>query len=247
MKCREISEKLKDKIGFEYEPVAIYHADEMPNDAISFKEKGNGCIMPLIFQAAKGKIVSFDKDKTGWACSAFYLGYEKWIFEGIECFLSNEPIYGREPERFTKSPADAKEYVESLVPDELNDKSVVFEPLSKCRVETPEFVTFFANADEISALIFLIYYLYPQRDDIVASRFASACAAVYTLPIKYKADDKLKAVWGMHDIAARTRLPKHLTTLTLPYSLLEEIGEIINESFLSTHNWQTIKTRNVGE
>lgn len=246
MKISDIGLHLKEKIGLNYLPVGLYYSGSKPENAISFKKKGNGCIMPLIFSAAKGKTIAFNKDTTGWACSAFYLGYEEWIFEGIECFLSHGNLQGRSSERFVKTPQQAKEYVESFIPEKPETRYTILKPLEEFLPdEKPELVIFFANPDEISGLIFLLYYDAPEEDNRVVTRIMSACGAVVTVPMKYKREGQLKAVWGMHDIAARLRLPKELMTLSMPYEMVEEMAAYLDTSFVITENYQKIKRRNV--
>ncbi len=99
---RIISLETKEKLGMQLSPVGMLFSEKMPDNSLHFKKKGSGCITPLIFRSAKGKVVAFNDDTTGWPCSSFYLGYSEWIFPGIEKFLSNETIHGREPERFLK-------------------------------------------------------------------------------------------------------------------------------------------------
>ena len=241
----KIGIKLKDIFGFQYSPVGVYFTENRPENASGCKSKGNGCIVPLIFSSAKGKTVAIDKDTTGFNCSAFYLGYQKWIFDGIENFLSNDVVWGREPERFIKTKEQAKAFVESFVPEELNEKVAVFKPLENFKEnEKPEVVIFFANADQLSGLIYQLHYSTPDVDDLVVTRFMSACGAMVTLPFKYKSEGKLKAFWGTHDIAARLRLPKDIMTLSMPMELVYQMYEDIDESFLITENWQKIKERN---
>ena len=108
MDTRLIGIKLKNDLGLKYLPIGIMFSDTMPENANKFKKKGSGCIIPLIFSSAKGQIVGINKDSTGWDCSAFYLGYRKWIFNGIECFLSNGSVFGRKGERFVKTASQAK-------------------------------------------------------------------------------------------------------------------------------------------
>jgi hypothetical protein len=62
--------------------------------------------------------------------------------------------------------------------------------------------------------------------------------------MKYKSEGKVKAVWGMHDISARLRLPKELMTLTIPYELLLDMYKDVDETFLITEQWKKIKERN---
>lgn len=244
MFLNEIGLKIKDSLGLEFYPVGMYYSVTKPDNSIGFKSKGNGCIMPLIFSAAKGKTVAFNAETTGWDCSAFYLGYKDWIFEGIECFLSDGTVFGRSGERFVKTSKQAKEFVKSLVPAPLQNRYTVFKPLTEFHPEEkPELVTFFVNADEISGLVFLLHYNHPESDDRVVTRFMSACGAVVTAPMKYKSEGKMKAVWGMHDISARLRLPKELMTMTMPWEMVEEMADHLDSSFIITENWKKIKER----
>lgn len=64
----------------------MFFSGNKPDNAISLKSKDNGYILPFILKSATGKTIAIDNDTTGWNCSAFYLRYQDWIFEGIECF-----------------------------------------------------------------------------------------------------------------------------------------------------------------
>jgi uncharacterized protein (DUF169 family) len=237
--------KIKEKLGLEYSPVGMFFSDRRPEHAIGFKSKGNGCTVSLILASAKGKTVAFDKDTTGWDCSAFYLGYKSWIFSGIECFLSNGTIFGNEGERFIKTKSQAKAFVKSFKPNNINKRVTIFKPLDSFELnETPEIVIFFANADQLSGLVHLLHYKSPDIDDLIVTRFMSGCGSIVTLPMKYKNEGKVKAVWGMHDISVRLRIPKDLTTITMPYNLLIDIYNEIDSSFLITKNWENIINRN---
>jgi uncharacterized protein YceK len=174
------------------------------------------------------------------------LGYQNWIFDGIECFLSDGVVNGREGERFIKTAKQAKSFVEMYKPDNLNHKVTIFKPLSGFEQnEKPEIVIFFVNPDELSALVYLLHYNAPERDDMIVTRFISGCGSIVTLPMKLKSEGKMQAVWGMHDISVRKRLPKDLMTITMPYDLLVEINSHINESFIITESWKAIKERNI--
>ena len=245
IRTSEIGKIFKQKLAMQYSPVGFYFADKKPDDAIGFKSKGNGCIVPLIFSSAKGRTVAFDKDTMGWDCSAFFLGYQDWIYNGIECFLSDGSIIGGKGERFIKTKSQAKEYVKSLRPKTLNNSVIVFKPLENFDLsETPEIVIFFVNPDQLSGLVNLLHFNSPEKDDLVVTRFMSGCGSIVTLPMKYKTEGKIKAVWGMHDISARLRIPNELMTLTMPYGLLVDIYKDIDNSFIITSNWQKIKDRN---
>lgn len=246
MKASEIAKNITFRLGLDNLPVGMIYCENKPGNAIGFKSKGNGCILPLIYQSTKGKSVAFDKDTTGWNCSAFYMGYQDWIFEGIECFLSDGVVNGRNGERFIKTAKQAKSFVESYRPQTLNEKVTLFKPLSDFEPEeVPELVIFFVNPDQISALIYLLHFNAPERDDLVVTQFISGCGSIVTLPMKLKKEGKKQAVWGMHDISVRRRLPKELMTLTMPYELLVDINNDIDSNFVITDNWKEIRERNI--
>jgi len=245
MDVKELAVSLKEKLGLGNLPVGMFFSESKPENAISFKSKWNGCILPLIFKSAQGKTVAIDQDTTGWNCSAFYLGYQNWIFEGIECFLSDGVVNGREGERFIKTSQQAKSFVEFYRPESLTTKVTVFKPLSDLEPdETPELVIFFVNPDELSALVYLLHFNAPESEDRIVTRFISGCGSIVTLPMKLLKEGKMQAVWGMHDISVRRRLPKELMTLTMPYELLAEITKDIDQSFIITDSWKSIKERN---
>jgi hypothetical protein len=240
----KLSVRFKDKLALRYSPVGLYFAENRPDKAMGFKNGKRGCIMPLIFSAARGKTIAFDKNSTGWDCSAFYLGYRDWISPGIEHFLSKGSLTRPHCERFIKTPDLAKAYLESIRFQEVSEGTAIFKPLEMFSdSELPEVVTFFANPDQLSALVFLLHFDNPCSEDRVVTRFASACASVSTLPLQYARNGEKKAVWGLHDITARLRLPENLMTITMPYPLLTEIGEYIDSSFLTTDSWNKIAKR----
>lgn len=242
---KKMGMEMQEKLGMKFSPVGMSFSEEMPDKALHFKDNRKGCITPLIFQSAKGKVVTIDANTTGLPCAAFYLGYSKWIFPGIENFLSNQSVFGREPERLLKSPETAKEFVKSYIPKEKRTNTIVFKPLELfSKNEEPVLVIFFANADQLSALVYLIAYDAPMEERIV-TKFASACMSIFTIPLEYANKGEKKAVWGLHDISVRKNLPKDLMTLTMPANLFKEIYENMSSSFLVTKNWEKLKHRNL--
>lgn len=235
---------LVERLGMKCKPIGFLFADKKPEDASGFKKSGEGCIAPLIFSAAKGKTVAFDKDAIGRPCSAFYLGYKEWIFPGIEYYLSHGPISGLECEHFVKTPELAKEYVKSLKSDELRKGAIIFKPINKFeKNEKPEAVILFANSDQISALVYLIHFSNPLLNDRIITGFASACISFFTIPLQYAKKGEKKAFWGLHDIAIRPSFPKEITSLSMSYEMYEEICSVAKKSFLITEKWNKLLYR----
>ena len=245
-KLSEISKDFKKYFELEYSPIGFHYSETKPEDAIGLKKKGRGCIIPLILASGKGKTVVFDKNSTGWDCSAFHLGYKDWIFPGIEYFLSHKMLFGSNCERFVKTPKLAKNYVKSIRFKKKSEGYSIFKALEKfTESEKPELVIFLANPDQLSGLVYLLQFDNPESDDRIVTKFASACGSIITLPLQYARKGEKKAFWGLHDISARTRFSKELMSITMPYELLEDIYKNINDSFLITERWQKIAKRNI--
>ena len=239
----EITALFKEKLALEYEPVGIYIEDKIPEGALSFKNKGNGCIAPLIFKAASGKTVAINAETTGFPCSAFYLGYQEWIFPGIENFLSSGTFPGRECEKLIITPETAKEYVQSFVPQELAKGTMVFRPIMEEQGKKPEAVIIFANPDQISALTYLAHFDKPEAQDRVVTQLASACASIVTFPLKYARENRSAAFWGLQDISTRVSFPPNIFSFSMPVKFFEEMGGFIEDSFLNTERWEKVLKR----
>ena len=130
MKPSELAKSFTEALKFErYKPCGVYFTDEKPANALELKKKGNGCIVPLIMKASSGIPLVIGEESTGWPCSAFYLGFQDTIFEGIEYFLSNKDDFWRPCERFIQNPAMAKAFVDNIHPVKPNKQYLVVKPL----------------------------------------------------------------------------------------------------------------------
>ena len=241
----EIAKAFTEALKLEkYKLCGVYFSDDRPENALELKKKGNGCIVPLILKASTGIPLVVAEESTGWPCSAFYLGFQDTIFEGIEYFLSNKDDFWRPCERFIKNPALAKDFIDNIHPVKPVKHYVVVKPLEDFLPgEEPESVLFFVNPDQLSALVFLSHYDSPGSVDRVIAPFASSCMALVTLPLKLAVNKEEKAVIGNFDISARTRMPADLLSFAMPYAFLEKLGKILPNSFVTTENWKTLQAR----
>lgn len=245
MTAKNIAKAFTEALKLEkYKLCGVYFRNEKPADSLELKKKGNGCIVPLILKASTGVPLVVAEESTGWPCSAFYLGFQDTIFEGIEYFLSNKDDFWRPCERFIQNPTLAKAFVDNVHPVKPDKHYIVIKPLEDFLPdEEPESVLFFVNADQLGALVFLSHYDAPESFDRILSPFASACMALVTLPLKLARNNEQKAVIGLFDISARTRMPGDLLSFALPYSFLKKLADILPESFVTTESWRTVKAR----
>ncbi|MBN2040230.1 MAG: DUF169 domain-containing protein [Spirochaetes bacterium] len=239
----KISEDFKSILAMKYSPVGFYFTENKPEGAGTVKNSGEWCIMPRVLAGAKGRTYAFE-EKSLPSCAAFFLGYRDRLFLGAEYYLSHAPLAGSLCERFVKTPKLAKKYLEVKKYPVKSKGFAVFKPLEQfSEAEKSETVIFFGNPDQLSGLVYLLYFGAPLDDSRVVAGFASGCGSVVTLPLQYARKGMKKAVWGLHDISARANLPADLMTITMPFDLLVEIWKDIKKSFLITEKWNKIARR----
>ena len=244
MDYSKISEILTDRLKLEYNPVGFYYSKNLPENSLTVGKNGNGCIAPLILQSGKGKRVVFYESHFGWQCSAYYLGYTDSIFPGIENYLSTVELPQRGCERFIKTPAQAKAFVDEMRMLPPAKDFAVYKPLADFKDdEEPEVIIFFCNPDQLSALIFLSHFSDPLDSSRVVTMFASACASVSCIPVKFSRSGEKKAVCGFHDISARSRHKQDILSISFTPELFKEIAENLDDTFLFTDNWEKIRDR----
>ncbi len=243
MNLPEDAKRFKEKLGLKYFPIAYFRMQNKPENCLAFKNDNEGCVMPLIFSAAKGKTTMFGPGQAGWNCGRFYLGYRDSIFPGIEYFLSQGP-FTREPEKLTKTARLAKKFIDAAKPENLVTDYSIFKPVEYLvENEKPLLITLFLNPDQASAVVSLLAFNDPLSER-VKTRWGSACSTTVTIPLQYLEEGKEVALWGLFDITVRPKIPKELLTITMPHSLFREICENLDNSFVITERWEKIMKRN---
>ncbi len=239
-----LAHDVQARLGLEYAPVGFRYADQAPPGARSFGT-GAGCIAPLVLAAARGTTFVLTPGACGRPCAAFFLGFAPPPPD-VAPFLSNGPLPGRDCERFLHTPALAHAFVESARFEAPVGKVAVLASLASFEAERPEVAILLANADQLSALVFLLHHDAPTDDRRVVTGFASACLSMITLPLRAGQEGRASAVWGLHDIAARVHFPAHLMSLAMPLGVLEAAWRYAPESFLATDRWGRLLARNTG-
>ena len=76
-------------IGLTSQPVAVLNLDYVPEGALKFKEGGQGCIIPMLVAAAKGRVATLKKSTVGCLGGRGGLGFERLDREPLATFLSS--------------------------------------------------------------------------------------------------------------------------------------------------------------
>lgn len=256
-----------------YPPIALLWADEKPEGAMQFEEGKWGCTMWLAASAAKGRPAACDARTFGCVgggvglgfgdlyksfpgceegfCHFLSTGIEGWpegapIAEQIKPFMRAEAyddfLHG---ERYFKTPEKAQRFVSCLPIRKIPKRYVIFIPLAAVDPdrEQPRSVIFFADPDELSALVVLANYGRGDNENVIIP-FAAGCQALGIYPYQEAETERPRAVVGLTDLSARLYVRKqlgdNLLTFAMPFALFTEMEANVKGSFLQRHIWQEL-------
>jgi hypothetical protein len=152
-----------------------------------------------------------------------------------------------EGERFFKSPAIVRKFLQNLPVYDAQDKFIVMKPVQDVKEgEDVRSVVFVANADQISALSILANYGHGNiRDGIIVTAGAAGCQALGVCTYAESGKDHPRAVIGLTDLSARksvrATLGKDVLTFSVPYSLYQEMEANAEGSFLDLDLWKELR------
>lgn len=269
--------KIKIAAGLKYDPVCLIWSDQQPEEAVQFNKGRWGCVMWLVANAAKGRIACSDKNTFGCVGGGVGLGFGnqyKNFFGGEECFRyflsqgnKNWPKgldtgtelkqYMQDDfhasfmngEGFKKTPELVSDFAKNLPMREVPARFVVFKPLSLLdpEREKPVSVIFFADTDQLSALVILANYARKGNENVIIP-YASGCQTIGIYPYREHDSENPRAVVGLTDISARVfirnMLGDGLMSFTVPYSMFREMESNVEGSFLERPIWKEIMEKN---
>lgn len=239
----EIAKRLKLK----YSPIAVLFTNEKPPEALEFSEGRWGCVAAMLTAAAKGRQAVFGRSTYGCLGGGVGLGFGKMYTSfpgGFENFLSTGSEGFREGEAYKQTPELAKTFVEALPITDISEQYVVFKPLAEVdsATEEPRVVVFYANPDQLSALVVLANYG-RQGNDNVTIPFGAGCQTACLIPWGEASKERPRAVVGMTDISARPVIDADLLSFSVPFAMFQEMEDNVAGSFLDKHAWQKVVQR----
>jgi uncharacterized protein (DUF169 family) len=229
-------------LKLKYQPVAVLFTNERPEHATQFAEGRWGCVGAMHTAAANGRTVVFDRKTYGCPGGAIGLGLSRTMGPGMAEFLSTGNSQ-REGEGFWKGPEEAQAFIDRLPAREIPETFVVFKPLADVdEAEAPRLVNFYANPDQLSALVVLANYGRRTAGNVVAE-MAAGCHTICLLPLAEDEREVPRAVLGMFDITARVQVDADILSFSVPFRMFKEMEANVPGSFLEKHDWEKVRAR----
>ena len=154
-------------------------------------------------------------------------------------------------ERYMKSPEQVMRFIRGLPITDIPAPYVVFKPLSEVDDEAAcQVVIFFADPDQLSALVILANYDRETNENVIIP-YAAGCQTVGIYPYREASADLSRAVVGLTDISARTyirqQLGDHLMTFAVPLKMFKEMEGNVGGSFIERSVWQKLAEGKIEE
>jgi len=108
--------------------------------------------------------------------------------------------------------------------------------------ETPQLAIFFATPDVLAGLFTLANYDGRDPHGVIAP-MGSGCASIISYPYAEGQSAQPRCVLGMFDVSARPCVPRDVLAFTVPLHRLARMTSNMDESFLVTKSWETVRER----
>jgi uncharacterized protein (DUF169 family) len=223
-------------------PIVFYYADDDGGAEWSEKQKGRSCLICELAKVRGGRSLVYNAERILCGGAKRYLGYTDKMRPGFEYFLScgNDTIEG---ERYLRSPALVNEFMKNQQSLHSAGKNIVFKRWDKLTEnDEPDVVIFFAGPDVLSGLFTLANFDQSEPNGTFTP-FGAGCGSIIYYPWLESKSERQRAVIGMFDPSARPCVPENILTFAVPMNRFEKMINYMDESFLITETWETVRKR----
>ncbi len=223
-------------------PITFYYSETEGGAEPFVKTKDGYCIIAELAKIRKGKSLYFNKANLGCPGSVRYLGYSDRLRPGFEYFLScgNEKMEG---ERYKRTPEIVLEMLKDQHQLPVERKNIIFKRWDNLsEADHPEVVIFFATPDVLSGLFTLANFDSADNNRVFAP-FGAGCGSIVHYPYLERQSKDFRAIIGMFDPSARPYVQRDILTFAVPFEKFEQMVNQMEESFLITKTWDTIRKR----
>ena len=220
-------------------PIVAYYIDE---NTVQENESKNPCLIANLNRVRNGQPLRFGVDSIGCRGGRRYTGFSNEMGNVFEYFLSCGIPGKLEGERYKKSPELVQEMLKEAQTLTAPKQYIVFKRWDQLEEEDePEIVIFFLTPDVLSGLFTLANY--DRLDDGVVAPFGSGCSSIIMHPYLEGEKSEPRCVLGMFDPSARPYVGSNILTFATPMKRFSQMVDNMDESFLVTSTWKTIRNR----
>lgn len=223
-------------------PIVFYYTEGTGGAEWAEIPKERSCIICELSKVRAGKSLVYNEERIRCMGAKRYMGYLDKMRPGFEYFLScgNDEMEG---ERYIRTPSMVKEIMKNQKKLPVEGKNIVFKRWDKLTAEDdPEVVIFFATPDVLSGLFTLANFDQTEANGTFTP-FGSGCGSIVYHPYLESLAERQRAVIGMFDVSARPCVPENVLTFSVPMKRFEKMVGYMEESFLITESWRTVKER----
>jgi uncharacterized protein (DUF169 family) len=222
-------------------PIAFYYTDDdgVPSPAPA----PDRCLIANLARVREGTPIRFAEKAIGCPGGRRYTGFAEGLRPGFEFFLSCGIPGEMEGERYKKSPELVREIMAKGPRFKAPARYIVFKRWDLLEAdEEPDVVVFFAIPDVLAGLFTLASFDTSEPSGVIAP-FSAGCGSIVLYPYLEMDKPDPKAVLGMFDPSARPYVPAAALTFAMPMSKFIRMVGNIEECFLITPTWETIRKR----
>jgi len=223
-------------------PIVFFYTDGDGGAEQFVKPRGRSCLICELSKVRNGKSIWFNNDSIGCGGAKRYLGYTDKMRPGFEYFLScgNDSMEG---ERYIRTPEMVKEIMKNQRSIPAEGRNIVFKRWDKITGDDePVAAVFFAAPDVLSGLFTLANFDQTEPNGTFTP-FGAGCSSVVHYPFLESMSERPRAVIGMFDPSARPCVPANVLSFGVPMKKFEQMVSYMEESFLITETWETVKKR----
>ena len=220
-------------------PVAFYYTDQERPRSVP----GQRCLICNVAGVLDGTTFVYDAKTPGCAGGKRYTGFADSLRPNFDYFLSCGIPGKMEGERYKQSPELVRAYLEQHPPFEAPGRTLVFKRWDKLEDdEVPMAAIFFATPDVLAGLYTLANYDVVDPYGVVAP-MGSGCASIVAYPSAEAQSENPRCILGMFDVSARPCVADDVLTFTVPLARLQQMVGYMDESFLITQSWRSVRDR----
>jgi uncharacterized protein (DUF169 family) len=201
------------------------------------------CIICQIGQARNGTPLAFDAGSVTCRGGIMYTGYSHERPPNFRYFLSHGKEGVVEGERYKQTPEIVDTW-EKLIPAfDSKGKELVFTRWDQLtEQDNPSVVIFFTRPEVISGLFTLANFDRSDPNGVICPMGAGCSSTIYYPWLEQQKADP-RVVMGMFDPSARKCVPLDVMTIAFPMKRFEKVVGYMEESFLITPTWDTVKKK----